>query len=566
MPLTPVQEARRQKRLARARDRYTYLPRDENQLAPISVAKSIHKRREYYTLAWNLGFLRLAAPAWCNRQVKRLRFAVQKATYRFDKLRAYEQVFPGRLPRFAVAARRDDVFAWWRVAGANPLGLRQERDLAALRRRIRLLPRRIEARLEKRLPAAISLEREAAEGRLFSVDFRLIQAALGRGRHRDSRWREKYLPAPIGVFLEAPAFYGKLRRRGALVPLAIQIDQVQPGPEPNPVYYPEDGWRWRIAKLYFEVADVSFNAGCGHVFRTHFQMQPFAMATPRQLSRDHPISVLLEPHLRFTLRANQFAYRYFIDRKQTYADFYAGTLEETRRIAIQSYRDTGFLDLELEADLSRRGVDRAPAAYPYRDDAREWLSPIRDFVTAYIDAFYADDASVREDRELQAWFGELVDPDCGALRKLVPGDRLDARSKLIGLLAQVLFIAGPGHASQHYPSNYYYRYAPAFPGAAYIPPPWKPELVNAARHLNTLPPIGTANRQVLFSTFGAYRYDTFGNYSRYRLGRLPQAAAPIRRLQSALEVVERTLEQRQQQRMFPYDFLLPSRVPNSVNF
>jgi arachidonate 15-lipoxygenase len=332
------------------------------------------------------------------------------------------------------------------------------------------------------------------------------------------------------------------------------------------VYYPDDGWRWRIAKLYFEVADVSFNAACGHVFRTHFQMQPFCMATPRQLSRNHKISILLEPHLRFTLRANDYAYKYFTNRKKTYADFYAGTLEETRQIAIQSYRETGFLDLEFETDLVRRGVDRVPADYPYRDDARLWITPIRNFVTAYVDAFYPDDASVREDRELQAWFGELVDPACGALKRLVPGDRLDAKAKLIGLLAQVLFIAGPGHASQHYPSNYFYRYAPAFPGAAYIPPPWQPELMNAARHLNTLPPIGTASRQVMFGTFGAYRYGVFGNYRGYRLGRLPQAAAPIQQLREALKRVECTLEQRQQQRLVPYEFLLPSRVPNSVNF
>ncbi len=565
MDRAAAQEARKQKRLERARDLYTYMPRDENQLDPISVAKSI-PRQEYYTFSWYLPFLRGWVPAYGNRAWKGLRFAIQRATYRFDKLRAYQQLFPGRLPRFAVQARRDDVFAYWRIAGANPLLLRQERDLTVLQHKIRLDPRRIEARLNERLPRVVSLEREAVAGRLFSVDFRLIQSSLERERTRDSRWREKYLPAPIGVFLEAPDLYRQIRRRSALVPLAIQIDQIiQPWPEPNPVYYPDDGWGWRIAKLYFEVADVSFNAACGHVFRTHFQMQPFCMASPRQLSRDHKIFLLLEPHMRFTLRSNQYAYEYFIDRKKTYADFYAGTLAETRQIAIQSYGETGFLDLELETDLSNRGVDQAPAEYPYRDDARLWLGPIRDFVTAYIDAFYPSDASVREDVELQAWFAELVSPEGGALKRLVPGDCLDGKAKLIGLLAQVLFIAGPGHASQHYPSNHYYRYAPAFPGAAYIPPPWQPGLMNAARHLNTLPPIRTASRQVTYGTFGGFRYDKFGHYGRYELGRLPQAVEPIKRLLSALETVERTLEQRQQERVLPYEFLLPSRVPNSIN-
>jgi hypothetical protein len=86
------------------------------------------------------------------------------------------------------------------------------------------------------------------------------------------------------------------------------------------------------------------------------------MATPRQLSRNHKISILLEPHLRFTLRANHYAYKYFTNRKKTYAGFYAGTLEEMRQIAIQSYRETDFLDLEFETDLVRRGANRSPSS------------------------------------------------------------------------------------------------------------------------------------------------------------------------------------------------------------
>src|SRR4029453_5244601 len=177
----------------------------------------------------------------------------------------------------------------------------------------------------------------------------------------------------------------------------------------------------------------------------------------------------------------------------------------------------------LAFDLAERGVDAAPRQYPYRDDALLWLGPIRRFVEAYVGAFYEADSKVSGDRKLQAWFGELIDPACGALREVVPGDRLDSREKLIALLAQVLFIAGPGHASQHFSANHYYRYAPAFAGAAYVPPPWRPELVTAARHRNTLPPIHTANKQVMYNSFTNFQYDVFGDYRRYRLGRLPQA-------------------------------------------
>ena len=561
-------DRRSRESLERARARYRYRTPEHNQLHPISTAESWPRWSEGYSPSWYLRMGPGYLAAQVSRYAKMLRFGFQAATFRFDKMRGYEQVLSGPLPPFAREPERDDAFATWRIAGPNPLVLAQERDFAALCRKIPLARERIEPRLAARLKRPVSLEKEAEAGRLFAADFRLIQQSLRPARDpcradptRDSRWRAKYLPAPIGVFLEAPGFHA----RSALVPLAIQIDQPQPEPEHNPVYYPDDGWAWRIAKAYLEVADVSFNAGCGHVFRTHLLMEPFAMATPRQLSREHPVYVLLRPHLRFTLRVNREAYKYFIDRSKTYFDFYAGTLEETRQIAIQSCLERGFLELELEAELASRGVQEAPADYPYRDDARLWRQPIRDFVTAYVEAFYRSDPAVRDDPELQAWAAELMDPARGAVKKLVPGDRLDAKAKLVALLAQVLFTAGPGHASQHFSSNHYYRYAPAFPGAAHAPPSWQGDRAHEARFRNLLPPIRTAARQWSYNTFTNYRHDRFGHYDRYPLGRLPQAAEPIRRLHAALEAVEREILERGRKRPYPYEFLLPSRVPNSIN-
>jgi arachidonate 15-lipoxygenase len=289
------------------------------------------------------------------------------------------------------------------------------------------------------------------------------------------------------------------------------------------------------------------------------------MATPRQLPPRHPVHLLLQPHTRFTLTTNQAAYRYLVDRSKLYSEIYTATLEQLRTVAIRGYLERRFTDLQLEADLARRGVQNAPACYPYRDDLRLWLEPIRSFVSAYVEAFYTDDAAVQADSALQAWKEELIDPERGAVRELVPGDRLDSRQKLVGLLAQVLFTAGPGHAAQHYSADYYYRFTPAFPAAAYVPPPRQTDPLDFAAWLSVLPSIDRASDQFRSNTYTSYRYDRFGSYGRFPLGSLPQAREPIARLQSALADVEATIEQRQAARLFPYEFGLPSRVPNSVN-
>jgi len=556
--------------LAKAQARYQYLIRAENQIAPIAMAKSWPWLAEQYGPSWILPFLPNFLFAQARNLTQRLRCGLQRATFRFDKLDAYNQLFSGPLPSFArgweesTDDEHDAAFAWWRIAGANPLLLRREDDVRSLCRRIPLAVERIEARLSQRLGRPVSLDEEARCGRLFAADFRLILSALQWEQpeaKRDSRWREKYLAAPIGVFLEAPSFYPA----SALVPLAIQIDHAQPAPEHNPVYYPDDGWGWRVAKAYLETSDVTWQAAFGHVYRTHLVMEPFCMATPRQLSPRHPVRVLLQPHTRFTLTANQAAYKYIIERSELYNEIYAATLEQLREVAIQGYLETGFLDLQLEADLALRGVQDSLALYPYRDDLRLWLEPIRDFVQAYVEACYADDAAVQADGELRSWKEELTDPVRGAVRKLVPDERLDTRQKLVDLLAQLLFTAGPGHASQHYSANYYYRYAPAFPAGTYAPPPLANDAIDFARWLPMLPPIDAASDQFRDNTYTNYKYDRFGSYRRFPLGSVPQARAPIERLQAALTGIERTIEERQQGRLFPYEFVLPSRVPNSVN-
>ncbi len=564
--------------LERNRREFLYREPHENQLHPIASAARYPGSADY-SWGWKLGM----GWRWISAQALRVarlgRFAIQRLLYRFDKMRAYRQLLGRRPPSFVEDHHRDDVFAWWRVAGANPLSLRRVRALRDLDSCIRIDVPRVERRLAAGLGRGVSLEAEVEQGHLFLVDFRLLQEALRPGpeagrppRTRDSRWRRKYFPASLGLFLEVPGFESEGHDgRCDLVPLAIQIDQIQPSPsrnERNPVVYPDDEpWAWRLAKAYFEVSDLNFHVFFGHVYSTHLMMEPFAMATPRQLPRDHPVRVLLEPHLRFTLRVNREAYKFFIDRKKTYFDFYAGTLEESRAISIESHAQTTFPQLDLIADLTSREVEQAPRCYPYRDDARLWHGAIRRFVTAYVEACFASDAAVSGDAPLQSWLGELRDPARGALRDPAPGGRLDSRTALIELLTQVVFTAGPGHASQHYSSNHFYRFAPAFPGAAYVPPSWSGGRLSEARFQNLLPPISTAARQWTYNTFTNYRYDRFGDYGRYALGRRPEAREPIRALQADLEKIEATIasENAGGRRVYPYEFLLPSRVPNSIN-
>jgi arachidonate 15-lipoxygenase len=300
----------------------------------------------------------------------------------------------------------------------------------------------------------VSLAAEARAGHLFAVDYARVTRALGRTR--DSRWRDKYLAAPIAVFVEAPSF--RHTHPGcSLVPLAIRIDQPQPNPptpaERNPVYMPDDGIAWRIAKAHFEATDANWHVMVGHTARTHIALEAFCMATARQLEHSHPVRLLLEAHLRFTLPSARAAYGFYAKRRNwlrrptLYFRLFSGSLQHTRELVKEDFRARPFHAFRLEADLAARGVANTPADYPFREDARRWLAPLARFTLRWVEACYGDDAAVRRDAQLAEWACELEDPARGAIRGLVPEGALDTRARLAELLAHVLFVAGPFHAS-----------------------------------------------------------------------------------------------------------------------
>src|SRR5262249_14193037 len=125
-----------------------------------------------------------------------------------------------------------------------------------------------------------------------------------------------------------------------LVPVAISVDQRDAAP-PNPVYLrPRDPAEpaWLIAKSYVETAEFNLQAMSSHIYRHHYVAEPFAITTKRQLSPAHPLYVLLEPHIAYTLAVNGSAFNLLKKPGSVFDEIYSGELSETRQIMIESYQ------------------------------------------------------------------------------------------------------------------------------------------------------------------------------------------------------------------------------------
>ncbi|CAI0429873.1 unnamed protein product, partial [Linum tenue] len=153
-----------------------------------------------------------------------------------------------------------------------------------------------------------------------------------------------------------------LQDDGTLKPLAIELSLLHPQGDyrgaVSRVFTPaEDGTVegsiWQLAKAYAAVNDSGYHQLISHWLNTHAVIEPFIIATNRQLSVLHPIHKLLQPHFRDTMNINALARQILINA--------GGMLEITvfparysMEMSAVLYKNWVFTEQALPADLIKR--------------------------------------------------------------------------------------------------------------------------------------------------------------------------------------------------------------------
>ena len=538
-PLLPQHDPDTDGRRRDLEDRRTDYTYDPTILPPFVLFHQL-PREELFTLRYFTDRLASSADLPANLVAVKLRSLFD----RFDDLGDYDDLF-ALLPRPAVADRwRDDAtFAEQRVAGTET---RMVRRLDALPAPLRIAPARLAALLGE--PPARAL----AEGRLFLADYALLDGIPAGA----TDGRAKFLYAPL-VLLHRP------HGAPALAPVAIQLDQ---RPRPGNLFTREDGDAWLLAKTAAQAADYTLSMMAHHVQRVHLGLESFAMATARQLSRRHPVAVLLRPHLHCVLVQEELSRRLFVNPGGYIDRLFAPTLEGSLEIAVRSHRAWDVGAWSLEADLAARGV-ADPAVlphYPFRDDARLVHAALAEYVQAHLRLAYPSDPDLAQDPEIHAWHGELRDPARGNLRGLPTA--LD-RPALAHLLTELIFLSGPYHSSLNYRQPEYAAYIPNLPMALYGPVPPGTDAVDPSALLDLLPPQRAALGQIeIINLLTSYQPDQLGHFPEDDpLTALPERRALTDALQRRLLAVEATIEARNRARPVPYTGMLPRRLLNSAS-
>lgn len=450
----------------------------------------------------------------------------------------------------------DATFARMRIAGPNPLLLTRVRS--ALPDNFPVSPRRF-----KEL-TGYGLDEAIASGRAYLVDYAPL-AALVAG---EGFAGQKYTCAPLALFALS-------EDREVLSPVAIQLGQNSD--DQTPVFYPDQGTAWEIAKIHVQSADGNYHELISHLGLTHLLIEPFAVATHRNLAQRHPVFLLLLPHFQGTLFINWSALVSLIAPGGAVDSLLAGTIESDWRVTTHAVKTVNFNDHLLPKNLKDRGVDDLALlpGYPYRDDATLLWKAIETWVGDYLHIYYKTDADVVGDWELQSWFRDLVSSKGGCVNGLGElgegGERgLFTIAYLTRVLTMVIFTSSVQHATVNFPQLYVMSYAPAMPLATYAPPPTRldPDLPPEAV-LDHLPPLEMANYQLLLGhLLGNVYFTRLGQYDRHQRSspwfKDPRVNAPLEQFQRNLVEIEAAIAKRNLQRPL-YETLLPSRIPQSIN-
>lgn len=272
-----------------------------------------------------------------------------------------------------------------------------------------------------------------------------------------------------------------LKNDGTLKPLAIELSLPHPdGDQLGPiskVYTPaEEGVKgsiWQLAKAYMAVNDSGYHQLISHWLNTHAAIEPFVMATNRQLSVLHPIHKLLHPHFRDTMNINAFARQILINA--------GGILEATvfpARYAMEMssvvYKSWVFPEQALPADLLKRGIavedSNSPHGlrlliedYPYAVDGLEIWSAIKTWVEDYCSFYYKTDETVQNDHELQSWWKELREEGHGDKKNEPWWPKMQTRKELVDTCTITIWIASALHAAVNFGQYPYAGYLPNRP-------------------------------------------------------------------------------------------------------
>ncbi|XP_022255736.1 allene oxide synthase-lipoxygenase protein-like isoform X1 [Limulus polyphemus] len=441
----------------------------------------------------------------------------------------------------------DKWFGLQRVQGANPVLITLCTEIPS---KFGVEPEMVKPFLE-----GLTLEKALLQKRLFIVDLKILKDVACK----DARM----LTAPIALFF--------LNDRKELMPIAIQLFQDK-GPD-NPVFLPSDPeYTWLLAKIFYNNADATYHQSCTHLGFTHLLMEGVVVCTHRNLSPSHPLFKLMAPHFLYLLAINARGLEKLISENgwvdTTMTVGRCGMFQLIKRGLKQWHVDVNGI---IPNDFRARNVDD-PAIlpnYPYRDDSTAIYKAVRNYVTRVLQFYYDKPEKVINDVELQNWREELVlSRNEGGIGLVgVPGEneKFTMVEQVIDMVTVIIAICSIGHAAANFLQYEEYGFPPNYPGIVYseVPKDKGPHTLEDV--LKTLPDKETSlDIMVITKLLSRLGTKPLGDFEVKYLYH-PVCLKAAEKFCAELKDISTRIQVRNESAEFPYPWLDPKIVPNSIS-
>ncbi|KAK4429705.1 Lipoxygenase 6, chloroplastic [Sesamum alatum] len=388
-----------------------------------------------------------------------------------DKLLKYD--LPAIIKRDRFAWLRDNEFARQTLAGVNPVNIELLKELPIVSKLDPEVYGPPESAITREIIArelqGINVEEAIKEKKLFILDYHdLLLPFIEKMNALPDR--KAYASRTVFYYSEA----------GVLRPIVIELSLPPTSSSPRKKYIYTHGhdattnWIWKLAKAHVCSNDAGVHQLVNHWLDTHACMEPYIIATHRQLSSMHPIYKLLHPHMRYTMEINALARQSLINGGGIIeACFSPG--KYAMEISSAAYKSLWRFDKEaLPADLLQRGMavedPTVPGGvklviedYPYAADGLLIWAAIKELVESYVEHYYSEPNSISSDVELQAWWDEIKNKGHHDKRKEPWWPNLSTQDDLSGILTTMIWIASGQHAAINFGQYPFGGYPPNRP-------------------------------------------------------------------------------------------------------
>lgn len=405
----------------------------------------------------------------------------------------------------------------------------------------------------------LTLDEHAKNGTLYAVD--LTDITMG----------EDTPAAPMTLFT--------VWKTKFLMPVALNVNANLPNGKvytPSTLGAPEDVRKWVNARMWFNMVDAQFHESITHLGMTHILMDGVSVCMHRNLSDRHPIYKLLLPHFQYMHVINKDAQTKLIEPGSFVdKDMYFGHVHMLKLIASRNKNWSYPANASIHACLKSREANDIPG-YFFKDDALRLHEAIHRYVSEYASHYYRNsDQNVCGDKEIQAFRQELVRPrstneggGCGM--NGIP--EFDNINTLVDVLTNFIYICSVEHSATNFPQYEQYAFPPNMAATLHKSPD------RSALNLDHAMPSGSE----MFSAITVMKIltlvltNSLGNYPSNYLEQMDNEGNTfVRNFQRNLAVIQNEINQRNAAiiesnkdtsvQEYPYDWLLPSKVLNSIS-